>query len=102
MNDRGAIRLTVSPNDARFRFDSSVARGRELIRSRYSRASEEEADMLSDLLHRLRALLRRSAVERELDEELQFHLEQQIQKLMQTGVAREEAARRARMNLGGM
>src|SRR6266550_6039328 len=58
--------------------------------------------MLSDLLYRLRAMFRRNAVEGELDEELRFHLEQQVQKLMQTGVAREEAARRARMNLGGM
>src|SRR3989442_7903235 len=58
--------------------------------------------MLSDLLYRLRALFRRNAVEGELDEELRFHLEKQVQKLMQTGVARAEAVRRARMNLGGL
>ena len=46
--------------------------------------------MLSDLLYRLRALFRRNAVEGELDEELRFHLEKQVQKLMQTGVARAE------------
>jgi predicted permease len=58
--------------------------------------------MLSDLLCRLRALFCRNTVESELDEELRFHLEQQIQKLMQTGVARAEAVRRAQMNFGGL
>src|SRR6267378_4252293 len=58
--------------------------------------------MLSDLLYRLRALFRRNAVEGELDEELRFHLEQQVQKFMQTGVARAEAVRRAQTSLGGL
>ena len=34
--------------------------------------------MLSDILLRLRSLLRRDIVEKELDDELRFHLEQQI------------------------
>jgi hypothetical protein len=34
--------------------------------------------MFTDLLLRLRSLLRRSAVEEELDDELRFHLEQQV------------------------
>src|SRR2546426_241303 len=58
--------------------------------------------MLSDLLYRLRALFRRDAVEGELDEELRFHFEQQVQKLMQTGVARVEAVRRVRLTFGGI
>jgi len=38
--------------------------------------------MLNDLLYRLRSLLRREKVESETDEELRFHYENQIQKLV--------------------
>jgi hypothetical protein len=58
--------------------------------------------MWSDLLHRLRALVRRRKVERELDEELQFHFEQQVEKYVQRGLDRPEAVRRARLTVGGM
>src|ERR1700722_3002031 len=57
--------------------------------------------MLSDLLFRLRSLFKRSAVEGELDEELQFHFEQQVQKHVRSGLTREEAMRRARLEFGG-
>ena len=58
--------------------------------------------MLNDLLFRLRSLLRRSAVENELDEELRFHLEQQVEKHVRAGFTREEALRRARLEFGGL
>jgi putative ABC transport system permease protein len=58
--------------------------------------------MLRDLLFRLRSLFRRRAVEGELDEELRFHLERQIQKYVQTGLSREEAQRMARLEFGGV
>jgi hypothetical protein len=58
--------------------------------------------MLSDLRHRVRALFRRQAVEDELDEELRFHLEQQTRKLVESGMTPKEAARRARIALGGL
>ena len=58
--------------------------------------------MLNDLLFRLRSLLRRSAVENELDEELRFHLEQQVEKHVLAGFTREEALRRARLEFGGL
>ena len=58
--------------------------------------------MLSDVLYRLRAILRRNAVERELDDELRFHLERQMEKLAASGVPREQAARQARIALGGL
>jgi predicted permease len=58
--------------------------------------------MLTDLLHRLRALLRRRVVEREVDEELRFHLGRQVEKLVQAGHSRAEAERRARIDLGGL
>ena len=44
--------------------------------------------MLSDLLHRLRSLFRRDVVERELDEEMRFHLEQQVDAYVRDGLSR--------------
>src|SRR5687767_2539360 len=58
--------------------------------------------MLADLIFRLRALLRPRTVERELDEELRFHLEQAIERHLQKGVPRQEAVRRAHLALGGV
>ena len=58
--------------------------------------------MWTDLLFRIRAIFRRDLVERELDEELRFHLERQAEKHLQAGAARAEAARRARLDLGGL
>jgi hypothetical protein len=57
--------------------------------------------MLSDLLYRLRVLFRRSAVETELDEELLFHFEKEVEKYRRAGMSEEEARRRARMVFGG-
>src|SRR6267142_2838448 len=58
--------------------------------------------MLDDLLLRLRSLFRRKTVETELDEELRFHFEKQVSKFMQSGMAPDEAKRRARLEFGGM
>ncbi|MBO0724425.1 MAG: ABC transporter permease [Blastocatellia bacterium] len=58
--------------------------------------------MISDLLFRLRAIFRRRSVEAELDDELRFHLEHEVEKLTRSGLNREEASRRARLSLGGM
>ncbi len=58
--------------------------------------------MLSDLLLRLRSLFRRKNVEAELDDELRFHFEKQVSKFIQSGLAPEEAKRRARLEFGGM
>jgi putative ABC transport system permease protein len=57
--------------------------------------------MLTDLLHRLRSLFRREKVEAEMDEELRFHYEHQIEKLTATGLTREQATRRALLLVGG-
>ena len=57
--------------------------------------------MLSDLACRLRFLLRRRAVEAELDEELRFHWEREVEKRMQAGLTRQEARRRTRLAFGG-
>src|SRR5215472_3582070 len=50
----------------------------------------------------LRALLRRSRMEREMDAELRFHIEAFAEDLVRRGVRREEALRRARIEFGGM
>jgi predicted permease len=49
-----------------------------------------------------RATLRRSRMESEMDAELRFHIAAYAEDLMRSGVAREEAARRARIEFGGI
>lgn len=58
--------------------------------------------MLSDLIYRLRALFRRGAVEVEMNDELRFHFEQEVEKYMKSGLSREEAQRRACLAFGGV
>lgn len=58
--------------------------------------------MLSDLKYRLRALVRREAVEAELDDELDMHLDHEVAKYERAGLPPEEARRRARLALGGV
>ena len=58
--------------------------------------------LLHDLLFRLRSLMRRSAAENELDDELRFHLERQIDKYVKSGMSQAEALRRARLEFGGV
>jgi macrolide transport system ATP-binding/permease protein len=58
--------------------------------------------MFSDILFRLRSLFRRSTVENELDDELQFHMEQQVDRHVRAGLTREEAARQTRLQFGGL
>ena len=56
--------------------------------------------MFSDFLIRARALFRHKAVERELNDELRFHFEQQVEKFVQSGIPSQEARRRARLMFG--
>jgi predicted permease len=56
--------------------------------------------MWDDMLYRLRVLFQRESVERELDDELAFHLEHEAAKLRSKGIAADEAMRRARLALG--
>ena len=58
--------------------------------------------MLTDLFYRLRSLLHFKSVEKDLDEELQFHLEQQAEKYRQAGLTRDEALRCQRIAFGGV
>ena len=50
----------------------------------------------------VRAVTRRSRMEREMDAELRFHIEAFAEDLMRSGVAREEALRSARIEFGGV
>jgi putative ABC transport system permease protein len=58
--------------------------------------------LLSDLLFRLRTLMRHTAAEHELEEELRFHLERQTDKHKRSGMSEAEALRRARLEFGGL
>src|SRR5438477_4935187 len=58
--------------------------------------------MLSDLRFRLRALFGRGNIDRDLDDELRFHLDHEIDKHVATGMSRPEAERRARLAFGGV
>ncbi len=58
--------------------------------------------MLIDLMLRIRSLFRRHAVEVELDDELRFHLEQQVESHIRAGLSRNEAIRRATLEFGGL
>src|SRR5262249_10562437 len=57
--------------------------------------------MLTDLLYRLRSLFRRKTVESELDDELRYHFERHVEKSLAQGLSREEAMRRAKLEIGG-
>jgi hypothetical protein len=48
------------------------------------------------------AMIWRSAVETEMDTELQFHMETYAMDLERSGVPREEARRRSRLEFGGV
>jgi putative ABC transport system permease protein len=58
--------------------------------------------MFNNLMYRLRPMFRRNSMEAELDEELRAHVEQQAEKYVQAGLSPEEAARRARLEFGGV
>ena len=58
--------------------------------------------MLTDLWYRLRAILGLGARDRDLDDELTFHLEREIGKLAASGLPASEASRQARVAFGGI
>ncbi|MDQ3803212.1 MAG: ABC transporter permease [Acidobacteriota bacterium] len=58
--------------------------------------------MLGWLTRRLRALLRKAELERELDEEVRFHLEREIERNVARGMRPDEARRAALVSFGGV
>src|SRR5689334_7175452 len=69
---------------------------------RRSCSRRTEPPMLSDLRFRLRAVFNRRAMERDLDNEVRFHLEQETKKLVARGISPGEAARQAVLSFGGV
>ena len=57
---------------------------------------------LTDMWRRLRSLVRRRQVEDRLDDEIRFHVEQQIEKNQRTGMTPHEARRQALIRFGGV
>jgi predicted permease len=57
--------------------------------------------VFNDLRYRWRSLVRREAVEADMNEELQEHFDRQVEKHLKDGVTREEAIRLARLEFGG-
>ncbi|HMI56730.1 MAG TPA: permease prefix domain 1-containing protein, partial [Gemmatimonadaceae bacterium] len=57
---------------------------------------------LKGWLTRMRALLHAERADRELDEEILFHLEQEAAKYERSGMSPEEARRRAMLAFGGV
>ena len=58
--------------------------------------------MLNDILYRLRALVLRRKVEREMAEELELHFQRELEKQLQTGVSPDQARRTARLHFGSV
>ena len=58
--------------------------------------------MLDDLLFRLRSLIRRETVESEMEDELRFHSEHQVEKYLKAGMSRDQALRQVRLDFGGL
>src|SRR5262245_8948860 len=60
------------------------------------------SELLSEVRFRLRSLLSRGAMERELDAELQFHLEEETAKYVSQGMSYDAARRQAQLAFGGL
>ncbi|HYV99188.1 MAG TPA: permease prefix domain 1-containing protein, partial [Gemmatimonadaceae bacterium] len=58
--------------------------------------------MLTNFRRRVNALLHKDAAERELDRELQFHIERETEKYITQGMSPGEAHRRARLAFGSV
>jgi predicted permease len=57
--------------------------------------------MVNDVIHRLRSLIRRRAIEQDLEDQLRFHLQELADRHVAEGLSRHEAMRRARLEIGG-
>jgi hypothetical protein len=57
--------------------------------------------VFSDLWFRLRSLFRHNTVEEEMNNELRFHFEQQVEKLVRSGMSQEEARRASAVEIRG-
>ncbi|HVN08431.1 MAG TPA: ABC transporter permease [Patescibacteria group bacterium] len=60
------------------------------------------ANWIAGMMHTLRALVWRDSAEHEMEDELRLHIERQTEKYAAAGMPREEAERRAKIEIGGM
>ncbi len=60
------------------------------------------SEFWSDIRYRARALFRRSAMERELNQEVEFHLQRETERHIRAGLAPQDARLRARAEFGGV
>ena len=58
--------------------------------------------MFTGIRSYFQALRQRAAFEREMDDELRYHIETRSADLMRTGLTRKEAVRRARIEFGSV
>jgi predicted permease len=58
--------------------------------------------LAADIRYRMRALIGRTTLDRDLDEEVNFHIDREMEKHLRRGVAPDEAARLARRSFGGV
>src|SRR5689334_5203750 len=63
---------------------------------------EENNPVLDAIRYRLRAAFARGAMDRELDDELRFHIEKETEKHMRAGLTRAAAERAARLAFGSV
>src|SRR5689334_7541551 len=73
-----------------------------VVRASSRREGTVLAEVLSDIRYRLRAFFSRASVERELHDELSFHIERETQEHERQGMPHEAALRRARLEFGGV
>jgi predicted permease len=60
------------------------------------------SELWSDVRYRARALFRRAEVERELDQEMEFHLQRETDRHIKAGLSPQEARWKARAEFGGV
>src|SRR4029077_16076557 len=68
----------------------------------FRRTRREAMRWTDKVVLRLRSLFRRREIEQELDDELRFHVEQQIAENIAVGMAPDDARYAARRTIGGL
>ncbi len=58
--------------------------------------------LVAEVWERVRALVRGASEDREMEEELRFHLDMEAQKHVKAGMSPSEARRHARLRFGGV
>ena len=86
----------TSDNNRRAKYYEITRSGRRQLVNGRGHSDTGRLAVLSDILYRLRSLFLRSKVEHEMAEELEFHLQHEIERQLQTGADTEQARRKAK------